>query len=86
MNYRVSWDPAAFKSLAAIWATHPDVDELTQCLDEIHRLLSVAADEQGESRGRGQRVVIMSPLGVVFQAQTRLAEVLIIRIWRFRKR
>ena len=86
MIYRVSWDPDAFQSLQEIWDERNDVSELTRALEEIHDKLSEDAQQQGEFRTRGRRILIAPPLGVEFQAQPRLGEVLIVRVWSYRRR
>jgi hypothetical protein len=86
MIYRVSWDTDAFKTLEEIWDNQSDSASLLAALDRIHDELTEDAELKGESRSRGRRVFLAPPLGVVFQAQPRLGEVLIVRIWFIRRR
>jgi hypothetical protein len=86
MIYRVSWDPDAFLMLQQIWDEHEDVTDLVIALDEIHSKLSEDAEQRGESRSRGRRILISPPLAVEFQAQPRIGEVLIVRVWFYRRR
>jgi hypothetical protein len=84
MIYRISWDRDAYRILEEIWDEQRDHNALVRALDEIHNQLTEDAEQKGESRGRGRRVFLAPPLGILFQAQPRLGEVLIIRVWFIR--
>jgi hypothetical protein len=86
MSYRISWDADAFRMLQRIWDEHEDVSDLTRALDEVYETLSEDADHKGESRARGRRILIAPPLGVLFQVNQRLNEVVIVRVWSYRTR
>lgn len=86
MIYRVSWDAEALQTLEAIWDDQDNPTLVVRALDEIHDSLTEDAEQKGESRGRGRRVFLAPPLGVIFQAQPRLGEVLIVRVWLIRRR
>ena len=86
MIYRISWDRDAFRILEEIWDEHRDHDALVRALDEIHDQLTEDANHKGESRSRGRRVFLAPPFGILFQAQPRLGEVLIVRVWFIRPR
>ncbi len=83
MIYTVVWLPAAERELAALWvdpATRPGV---TQAANQIDLLLRNDPDRLGESREVDQRVLFVTPLGVLFRIklQDRLVEV--IHVWKF---
>jgi hypothetical protein len=86
MTYRISWESDAFRMLQRIWDEHDDVTELTRALDEVYELLVEDAEHKGESRARGRRILIAPPLGILFQVQQRLNEVVIVRVWCYRTR
>jgi hypothetical protein len=86
MRYRIAWDTEAYRALERIWDAFEDPSPIARAVDAIHEMLSEDADQQGESRSRGRRVLIAPPLGIVIQAQARIGEVLVVRVWMIRSR
>ena len=86
MNYRVVWDVSAYRELERIWSEAEPVHPYLNAFDEIDSLLSVDAHEQGESRPDGRRILIVSPLGVLFRAQPRLLETHVLQVWSISRR
>lgn len=86
MRYRVIWDPDAFHGLLRAWNAANQPEAGLRAFDEIERILSIDADNQGESREGEQRVLIVSPIGVTFRARPEIGEVLILDAWMISKR
>ena len=83
MNYAVLWVPAAEQELATIWMTAPDRNAVTVAAHAIDVRLRTAPEEQGESRTRGQRILVESPLCVRFLVQLQSQTVFVLAVWRF---
>ena len=81
MNYRVSWDEDAFRSLRRAWITANEPEAAVRAFDVIEAILSVDAHVQGESREHDRRILIVPPLGVIFRARPEIGEVLILDTW-----
>lgn len=86
MNYRVVWDVTAYRELERIWSEAEHIRPYLNAFDEIESLLAVDAHEQGESRPDGRRILIVSPLGVLFRAQPRLGETHVLDVWTISRR
>ena len=83
MNYTVLWDPAAEQELADVWITAADRAAVTSAADEIDRRLRRDPEQQGESRDDGRRVLLVSPLGVLFRVLPDDRIVRVIQVWSF---
>jgi hypothetical protein len=83
MNYTVLWVPAAEQELAAIWMSAPDRNAVTAAAHAIDARLRTDPEEQGESRTRGHRILIESPLSVRFLVQPQSQTVFVLAVWRF---
>jgi len=81
MKYTVTWKPSVKERLAEIWMTAPDRKAVTTAADAVDGLLRDNPLQQGESRSGDIRVLIVSPLAVVYEVRNedRLVEVLAIR-------
>lgn len=86
MNFEVVWDIVAYRKLEQIWDAAADLGPAVNAFDEIERRLADNPQSQGESRPRGRRLLIVSPLGVVFRVQPRLKEVYVLDVWTFSSR
>lgn len=86
MNYTVLWVPAAERELAKLWMDAVYRHEVAVAANQIDARLRIAPAEEGESRGRGRRILLVPPLGVTFEVfpQDRIARVL--DVWRFQQR
>jgi hypothetical protein len=83
MSYRVVWDAVAYRKLERIWTEADDIGPTLHAFDEVEALLQDEPEQQGESRARGRRILIVPPLGVVFRVQPRLGEVYVLDAWVF---
>ena len=86
MNYRVVWDVISYRELERIWSEVDNVRSYLNAFDEVESLLAVDAHERGESRPDGRRILIVSPLGVLFRAQSRLGETYVLDVWPISRR
>ena len=81
MKYRVFWDPDAFRGLRRAWIAAKQPEAGIRAFDVIEQTLSLDAHLQGESRDGENRILIVPPLGVIFQANPERSEVLIVDAW-----
>ena len=66
MRYTVTWKRSAADELAEIWMSARDRVAVTEAADRLDAALRADPDRYGESRGGTYRVVIVSPLAVVY--------------------
>lgn len=83
MKYRVSWDPDAFRNLLKQWNAAGKPHAATKAFDSIETVLGTDAHQCGESRAGDQRILLVPPLGVVFEARQDAGEVMILEAWLF---
>ncbi len=86
MSYEVVWDVQAYRKLEKIWDETQDIGPAVNAFDEIERRLSQQPENEGESRSRGRRIILLAPLGAIYRVQPRLQEVHILDVWAFRER
>ena len=67
MKYTVTWKPSAKGRLADIWLSAEDRAAIASAADRIDRLLASDPMDAGESRSGNDRILIASPLAVVFE-------------------
>lgn len=83
---RVEWTEVALERLAAIWTRANDRAAVTAAVNRIDATLQRDPEAQGESRDEGRRILIESPLGVLFQVSPTDRVVLVLAIWRIDSR
>jgi plasmid stabilization system protein ParE len=86
MNYTVVWKPEAERRLADLWLAASDRAAVTRAANRIDQLLQTNPDQQGESRGRGRRILIEAPLGILFVVKPADRIVQVLTVWRFKTR
>ena len=59
---------------------------ITTAAGEIDRLLDTHPQERGESRDSDRRILIVSPLGVLFRVFPEEKEVHVLHVWQFEQR
>lgn len=81
MTYTVTWKQSAADRLAEIWLSARDRPAVTQAANRLDAALRIDPCRHGESRGGTSRVVILSPLAVVYEVleADRLVEILSVR-------
>ena len=85
MTFSVVWLPVAEQQLAEVWVRASDKAAVTNATSEIDRVLRLNPDRVGESRPDGRRILLESPLGVVYRIDYTNAVVRVVSVWRFRK-
>jgi hypothetical protein len=81
VKYRVSWDPDAFRDLLRQWNAAGRPDAATRAFEAIENELNTDADQCGESREGIQRILLVPPIGVIFEARQDVGEAFIIDAW-----
>ena len=67
MKYTVVWTEAAERRLTQLWLSSRMRHAIRDAADQIDILLEGNPAECGESRDRGQRMLLLPPLGVLFE-------------------
>lgn len=83
MKYSVRWVESAEEELAAMWLNSRLRHRITSAAGEIDRLLETSPHKKGESRDSGRRILIVSPLGVLFRVIPEKKEVQVLQVWQF---
>jgi plasmid stabilization system protein ParE len=86
MNFTVVWKPEAERRLANIWTDSTDRNAVTRSAGVIDRALKDHPENLGESRGKGRRVFLEAPLGVVFQVSSADRMVTVLTVWDYERR
>ncbi len=84
--YRVDWIRIALDTLMEIWMQADYRDEIAEATEQIDRQLARDPLGVGESRPNDQRVTFSLPLGVRYQVFESERRVLILAVWRVRRR
>jgi plasmid stabilization system protein ParE len=84
MRYTVVWKPEAQRRLANLWLNAADRRAVTAAADAIDKKLLTDPGTQGESRPGGRRILMESPLGVLFKVSEQDRIVTVLTVWRFR--
>lgn len=83
MNFQVLWSAEAESRLAHVWLLAPNRHQVTAAAAKIDELLKRDADDVGESRPGGRRIVHEPPLGVVFSVDVEKKRVLVLDLWYY---
>ena len=81
--FSVRWKRSARDRLAEIWMRANDRSAIASAANKIDTLLRTSPETRGESRDGGRRILIESPLGVVFQVKPQDHIVHVLSVWRF---
>jgi hypothetical protein len=81
--FHVHWIPSALNDLAEIWSRANDRQAVTEATQRIDDMLSRDPGSQGESRDEGRRILLESPLGVLFRVDATARTVSVLSAWRF---
>ena len=81
MSYTVTWKLQVKERLAEIWMHTPSRRLVTLAANRIDELLRTSPLSQGESRTGTERILIVSPLAIVYEVSDddRRVDVLAIR-------
>ena len=83
MKFTVAWAPVAERKLAELWLAAPDRDSVANASDLVDQQLAEKPHLVGESRGAGQRLLIESPLAVLYEVAMDDRYVFVRAVWRF---
>lgn len=86
MTYEVEWSQRAINQLAEIWGRSTDREAVTIASHALDQVLGRDPEDIGESRPDDQRITFATPLGVLYEVDTRRRHVLVISCWWFRQR
>ena len=86
MTYTVLWAPAAERKLAELWMDASRRRELSDAANAIDLRLGAAPLDEGESREKGRRILLVPPLAVTFEVFPGDCLVRVLHVWRFEKR
>ena len=84
MSYTVIWLKSAESELAEVWLNATNRDQVTAAANEIDIRLRANPENEGESRTRQRRILLVPPLGVTFEVHRDDALVRILEVWLFR--
>jgi hypothetical protein len=69
-----------------LWAAAKDRGAVTEAANAIDQALRNDPDTLGESRPEGTRVLLVPPLGILFQVDNQDLKANVLSVWRYRKR
>jgi hypothetical protein len=81
--FTIRWVPEALNELATIWMQTSDRTVINATVTRIDQQLQHDPEDQGESRDEGRRILLESPLGVLFRVQPHDRTVSVLTVWRF---
>jgi mRNA-degrading endonuclease RelE of RelBE toxin-antitoxin system len=83
VRYTVTWKPEAERRLAELWMNASDRNAITEAANEIDRRLQMNPEQQGESRSDGRRLLLVKPLGVIFEVVPDDRIVYVLTVWQY---
>ena len=81
MRYTVIWTPNAEGMLAELWLNSAHRQAVTAASHAIDQQLRIDPDQQGESRDQGRRILLETPLGVLFRVLPADRIVYVLTVW-----
>ena len=69
MKFTVVWSPEAEAELCELWLRSPNPADFARQVDALERELMTKADEVGESREDGSRLLIVELIAVLFEVE-----------------
>jgi hypothetical protein len=83
MNYSVVWTLEAERRLTQLWMASRMHHAVRDAADQIDAALQRNPHECGESRDRNQRVMLVWPLGVLFDIDDDERRVRVTSVWQY---
>jgi len=83
MKFTVSWLRSAEMELARLWLHVEDRTTLASTANEIDRLLRECPSDVGESREKHRRILLVSPLGVMYTVSADDRTVRVLHVWKY---
>lgn len=84
MKFTVSWLRSAEMELTSLWLETKDRAALATAANEIDRLLRLCPLDVGESREKNRRMLLVSPLGVIYTVSADDRVVRVLHVWKYR--
>jgi len=86
--FSVRWASSALGELATFWtdADSAGRQSISRAVGEIDSILRSDPESAGESRGELQRILLILPLGVMFEVEPLDRTVRVMKVLRFRRR
>jgi hypothetical protein len=84
VKFTVIWLTSAEAELAEVWLAADDRELIAQTANEIDARLAAEPETQGESRSGQRRILLVAPLGVVFETHLADRIVRVLDVWRFK--
>ena len=82
MKHTVIWLPGAEQELADLWIDPDTRAEVADAANHIDLLLKFNPEQCGESRIDDQRILFITPLGVLFRVKQDDRMVEVIHVWK----
>jgi hypothetical protein len=81
--FTVRWIPSALNALAAIWtaSTSGQRRAITKASHTIDAQLANDPLNVGEARAQGRRVLLVTPLGVIYKVDVSTRTVRVLSVW-----
>ncbi|HVA46729.1 MAG TPA: hypothetical protein VNH11_10230 [Pirellulales bacterium] len=84
MKYHVRWSPTAEDELTDLWVDAKDRSVVSAAAAAIDHRLAANAENEGESRAAGIRILFSAPLAATYEVNPRTRQVYVAHIWRYR--
>jgi len=86
--YQVDWLQTALDQLTAIWMSADSAQRqaITTAAHQIEQQLQRDPFGPSESRPNERRILLVSPLGILFRIEADGRTVSILRVWQFQRR
>jgi hypothetical protein len=86
MRWTVVWTDEALDQLADLWTSGDDRADVTDASQEADRLLRDRPLEVGEERVPPERLLLVSPLSLLYQVSPDDMLVTVIAVWQWKQR
>jgi mRNA-degrading endonuclease RelE of RelBE toxin-antitoxin system len=83
MKYTVVWKPEAERRLADLWVNATNRRAITDAANEIDKQLGHDPETKGESRSGNRRILLESPLGILFKIDPQDRKVIVLTVWQY---
>lgn len=86
MKFTVVWSPAAENELMELWLKSANRWAVSRAASRIDDLLKSDPQNQGESRLDPERILLVAPLGLIYEAFEDDRLVRVLTVWEYRTR
>jgi hypothetical protein len=83
--YHVHWGQDALNDLTTLWVQADSArrQAITEAAYEIERRLQRDPENEGESRGNDDRILLVPPLGLFYYVEAQFSFVRIYQVWAY---